>query len=92
METFWALWAPFGPFGASFGGPGERNEVPKCAKERFYGYHENIIFIYFSVLFGGLGSPLKLQRVVLRGSLEQLGAHWGAFGTFFALAWNSIDF
>ena len=42
METFWALWAPFGPFGASFGGPGERNEVPKGAQERFYGYHENI--------------------------------------------------
>ena len=41
METFWALWAPFGPFGASFGGPGEQNEVPKGAQERFYGYREN---------------------------------------------------
>ena len=44
MENCWALWAPFGPFGTSFGGPGERNEVPKGAQERFYGYHENVDF------------------------------------------------
>ena len=44
METFWVLWVPFGPFGTSFGGPGERNEVPKGAQERFYGYHENVDF------------------------------------------------
>ena len=44
METFWALWAPFEPFGSSFGGNGKRNEVPKGAQERFYGYHENVDF------------------------------------------------
>ena len=44
METFWALWVPFGPFGTSFGEPGEQNEVPKGAQERFCGYHENIDF------------------------------------------------
>ena len=44
METFGALWGPFGAFGASLGGPGEPNEVQKGAQERFYGYHKNVDF------------------------------------------------
>ena len=44
METFWALWVPFVPFGTSFGGPGEPNEVQKGAQERFYGYRKNVDF------------------------------------------------
>ena len=85
MESFWALWVPFDPFGVSFGGPGEQNKVPKGAQERFYGYHKNIDFHVFLMLFGGLGSPMELKRVVLRGSWEQLGTHWGALGRFLGM-------
>ena len=77
METFWALWAPFGPFGASFGGPGEQNEVPKGAQERFCGYHENIDFTKVFRAFWRSGLPNGAPNGCFRGIWEALlGQSW----------------
>ena len=57
MEACWALWIPFVPFGTSFGGPGEPNEVQKGAQERFYGYRKNVDFPYVFNVFWKAGLP-----------------------------------
>ena len=77
METFWVLWVPFGQFWASFGGPGERNEVPKGAQGRFYGYHENIDFPLVFLAFWRSGPCHGAPN----GRLERLlGATWPRIG------------
>ena len=68
METFGALWVPFGPFGTSFGRPGERNEVPSVLKSDFMDIMKTLIFFRFFLVFGSLGSPLELQ-------MDALGAY-----------------
>ena len=60
--------APFGPFGTSFGRPGERNEVPKRAQEQFYGHHENIAFPHVFLGFW-MSGPC---HGALSGRLERL--------------------
>ena len=92
-------WTPFGTFGRLLGHLGSHLEdlgsemrCPKVFKSDFMDIVKTLIFLWFFMLFGGLGSPLELQRVVLRGSWEQLGTHWGAFGRLFGGLERMIDF
>ena len=72
METFWTLWVPLDPFGVSFGEPEERNEVPKGAQERFYGYHKNIDFLLFFHAFWRSGLPFGAPNGCFGGIWETL--------------------
>ena len=83
-------WRPFGPFGFLLAphleDPGSKMRRPRLPKSDFMYIIKAVSFFRFFLLFGGLSSPLELQRVVLRGSWEQLGTHWGASGKLFRIS------
>ena len=75
-------WRPFWPFellvshlGSHLEDPGGKKSVPKTPKGNFVDILKILIFLVFLKLCGGLGSPVELQMVALRGSGEQLGTH-----------------
>ena len=96
METFWALWAPFGPFGASFGGNGKRNEALKGAQERIYGCHENVDFPLFFLAFWrsgpSHGAPNGRLETLLGATWHPLGDIWQTFWHVFACIEFCIKF